>query len=109
VLGTVKSIQKNNEGKIVLNLLVEKTYQSEADGVVSPYSNGKVYSFVLKNDLPDMDLSQKKVMIYGGQVTSNDQDDFIGGMVVYYQLKEMFVDFKGNPATIPPKDFPYQF
>jgi hypothetical protein len=108
VQGTVDSI-KNNDGKEVLNLLVEKTFQSEADGAVSPFNNGKVYSFVIKKDLPDMDFKHKKVIIYGGQVSLNDQDNFIGGMVIYYQLKDKFVDFNGNPATIPPKDYPYQF
>ncbi|MGE8203770.1 hypothetical protein ACQKP0_04335 [Heyndrickxia sp. NPDC080065] len=108
IQGTVKSLQKNKSGKEVLNLLVEKTFQSEADGVTSPYKAGKVYSFLL-NDLPKVKLKQKKIIIYGGQVTSNDQDNFIGARVVYYQLKNKFVDLHGNAATLPPKEYPYQF
>ncbi|WP_053365639.1 hypothetical protein [Bacillus sp. FJAT-27245] len=109
VQGIVESIQKNKDGKDVLNLLVEKTYQSEADGVVSPYKNGNIYPFVIKNDLPDMELNKQRVIIYGGQVTSNGQDNFIGGMVLYYQQKDQFIDFNGKPASIPPNDYPYEF
>ncbi|WP_433744684.1 hypothetical protein [Falsibacillus pallidus] len=107
--GIVENISMNKEGKEVVDLLVEKTFQSESDGVVSPYDNGKNYQIVIKNDLSNMELKKKRVIIYGGQVTSNDQDDFIGGMIVYYQPKDKLVDLKGNPALLPPKDFPYQF
>jgi hypothetical protein len=56
-----------------------------------------------------VELNQKKVIIYGGQVTSNDQDSFIGAAVIYYQSKNQFVDFNGKAAVIPPKDYPYEF
>lgn len=106
--GTVKVIQKNSDGKEVLNLLVEKAFQNPTAGAENPYKNEQVYSFIIKT-LPSVELNQKKVIIYGGQVTSNDQDNFIGAEVVYYQLKNQFVDFNGKPAVIPPKDYLYEF
>ncbi|KQL52735.1 hypothetical protein AN964_03835 [Heyndrickxia shackletonii] len=106
--GTVKGIKKNRDGKKVLNLLVEKAFQNSASGAKNPYKIGKIYSFIIKT-MPSMDLNQKRVIIYGGQVTSNDQDNFIGAKVVYFQSKNKFVDFKGKPAIIPPKDYPYEF
>jgi hypothetical protein len=107
IQGTVKSIEKNKGGKDIINLLVEKTFQN-AGGAVSPYNNGEIYSFLLK-DIPNVDFNQKKVIIYGGQVTSNDQDNFIGAMIVYYQSNKKFVDMNGKVASLPPKDYPFQF
>jgi hypothetical protein len=108
IQGVVKSIQTDSNGSEQLTFLVEKTYQSGADGVMSPYTNGEIYSFLLK-DPPKIDLSGNRIIIYGGQVTPNDQDSFEGAQVVYRQVKGTFVDFNGKAATLPPTDFPNQF
>lgn len=106
--GTVKSINVNSEGKSVITLLAEKTYKSETDGAESPYINGKEYSFVLK-DKPNKDYTKQRIIVYGGQVTSNDQDNFLGARIAYVESNGKFTDLEGNTAILPPKEFPYGF
>ena len=108
IQGIVENIEKNSDGQNVIQLLVEKTFHSETDGVQSPYENGITYSFVLKNS-PNIDLNHTRVIIYGGQVTSNDQDNFIGAVLSYYELNHQFVDRNGKEAILPPKEYPNQF
>lgn len=106
--GIVKTIEKNPDGKTVLQLTVGKTYQSETDGVESPYKKGTVNSFFLK-ETPKKDLNNKRVIIYCGQVSSNDQDDFQGAKIIFVEIANKFVDLNGKEGVLPPEEYPFQF
>jgi hypothetical protein len=105
--GTVKQIGKNQDGKISMILLVEKAFQNPTSGVVIPYDIGKEYSFFLK-EMPTLHLTNQRVIIYGGGITSNDQNRFLGAKIVYYDKNNRFVDFNGKEAVLPPTDYPYE-
>jgi len=106
--GSVTKIERNKNGQYILKLVVVKTFHSKSDGVKSPYRNGQIYSFVLKS-LPNIHLKQKTIIIYGGQMTSNGHDSFMGAKIVYYRLNKIFVDLNGKRVLLPPKEYPYQF
>ncbi|MBP0726289.1 hypothetical protein J5Y03_14100 [Bacillus sp. RG28] len=106
--GSVKKIERNKNGQYILKIVVEKTFHSKSDGVKSPYKNGETYSFLLKS-LPNINLKQKNIIIYGGQVTSNGHDSFMGTKIVCYELNKTFVDLHGKIVLLPQKEYPYQF
>ncbi|CEG27147.1 hypothetical protein [Bacillus sp. B-jedd] len=105
--GTIKRIGKNQDGTISMTLLAEKTFDNPASGAQIPFEIGKEYSFLLK-ELPSKDLLNQKVIIYGGGITSNDRDRFLGAKIAYFLKNKHFVDFNGNEAVLPPTDYPYE-
>lgn len=107
IQGTIIRLEKNQKGKTTMTLQVEKQFQSTAGGAECPYEIGKEYSFLLK-ELPKMNLMLQKVIVYGGGVSTNDHDRFMGAKIVYYERKHQFYDFNGKVAPLPPTNYPYQ-
>lgn len=109
IKGTIVSLKKSSNGKYILNLKVEVNYHSKADPVESlnfPFKIGNVVEFVLK-DKPKINLSNgKRIIIYQGQITTNEKDNFLGANIKYYEYKHEYFDMNGKKVTLPPKDYP---
>lgn len=108
VQGIIKHLKKNQDGSISMSFWVEKTFENPTSGVdITPFDTGKGHLFfILIKNMPSLDLLNKKVIIYGGGVTSNDKDRFLGAQIFYYLKNNHFVDFNGKEVVLPPTDYP---
>lgn len=109
VQGTIVSLENLPNGTCVLNLKVEVNFHDTADPVDNEdflFKVGEAASFILKST-PSIGISNgRRIVIYEGQVSANNKDNFIGAEIRYYEDDNKFYDLNKREITLPPKDYP---
>jgi hypothetical protein len=106
IQGKIGSLKKISDGKSILSLEVEKNYHDGTDPVGTPdypFKIGEVVELFLNNQ-PKIDLSKiKRVIVYESDVTTDDNDSFVGASIKYYERDGKFFDMDGKQISLPPQ------
>lgn len=94
---------------MTLNLKVKVNYHSETDPVGNPnfpFKIGDTVEFTLK-DKPEINLStNKRIIIYQGEITTDGKNDFLGADIKCYEEEGKYFNMNGKEITLPPHDYP---